>query len=205
MSLRPWFIVPLLGAALARGQDDLPRHAPGETLDFEPKLMLDGPHAIVSDSPPPASPDDRVQQLENSLRIAEQRAADSEQLFKEGIIAKVEAEGRALRVVRARKELADARLIVAGAHLDAIKKAFAARQASQADLDDATAALKAARDASAAASSEWENAQVAAAAVDLQRKRKLYAEGVATRREVELAEDRLVLLSGTAPSSSPPP
>jgi len=33
----------------------------------------------------------------------------------------------------------------------------------------------------------------------LQRKRKLFAEGVATRREVELAEDRLALLSGTVP------
>jgi len=199
MNLRAWIIAALLGTALLRAQDDLPKHAPGESLDFEPKLMLDGPHAPpVAASTPVASPEDRVQQMEAALILAEQHAADSEQLFKEGILAKVEVEGRALRVVQARKQLADARLTVAAARADAVRKSFDAHQASQSDFAAANAALNTARETAAAASADWDQAELDAATIDLKRKRKLYAEGVGSQREVELAEDRVALLSGTA-------
>ena len=198
MKLPAWIILPLLGTALLRAQDDLPRHAPGDSLGFEPKLMLDGPHAALAAPSPTASPEDRVAQLEAALLLAQNRVADSEQLFKEGILAKVEVEGRVLRVVQIREELAAARLIVAAARVDAVKKSFAARQASQADLAAANAALGTARETAAATSAEWDQAQIDAAALDLKRKRKLYAEGVGSMHEVQVAEDRLVLLSGTA-------
>jgi multidrug resistance efflux pump len=198
MNLRPWIILPFMGAALLRAQDDLPHHAPGDALDFEPKLMLDGPHAAPVASPTP-SPEDRVQQCEAALLVAEQRAADSEQLFKEDILAKVEMEARILRIVQVRKELADARLDVATAQAEAAKKSFDARAASQSDLDTANAALKTAQTTAAAASAEWDKAQLDAAILDLQRKRKLYSEGVGTRRELQMAEDRVALLSGTTP------
>jgi len=189
----PWMIAALVGTALLRAQD-LPKRDPGAPLDFEPKLMLDGPHAL----PAPSSPEAGVGQLEDALRVAEQHAADSEQLFKEGILARVEVEARMLRVVRARKELADARLAAATAQSDAARKSLEAHQASQADLDAANTALETARENAAAASAEWKKAQIDAATIDLKRKRKLYAEGVGSRHEVEMAEDRLVLLSGTA-------
>ena len=198
MKLRLWIIAPLLGTALLRAQDDLPRHAPGEALDFEPKLMLDGPNAAGAEPSPTVSPEDRVAELETALLRAQARVADSEQLFKEGILAKVEVEERTRRVIQAGLELADGRLTVAAAHFDAVKKSFDARQASQSALDAANAALKTAQAAAAAASAEWDQAQLDAATLDLKRKRKLYAEGVGSLREVQLAEDRLALLSGTA-------
>jgi len=192
MKLSAWIIAALLGTAPLRAQDDLPKHTPGEPLDFEPKLMLDGPHAAAS-----ASPADNVEQLDAALRRAEERAADSEQLFKEGILARVEVEARMLRVIQARKLLADARLNAAAAQVDAVKKSFDARHASQADLDTANTALKTAQETDTAATADWNKAQIDAATVDLQRKRKLYAEGVGSKRDVEMAEDRLVLLTGT--------
>ena len=151
--------------------------------------MLDGPHA----SPPPA-PEDGVDEKEAAFQLAEERAADSEQLFKEGILARVEVEARMLRVIQAKKELLDARLTVAAANAEAVKKSFE----TQTDIDAAIAALKAAQENASAAAAEWNKAKIDAATVDLQRKRKLYAEGVGSKREVELAEDRLTMLTGTA-------
>jgi hypothetical protein len=193
--MKPRLLLPLLAAPLLHAQD-LPQRAPGDSLDFEPKLMLDGPHAGQSPTP---SPDDRVRQCTAALLQAQQRAAVSDQLFKEGVLARVEVEARALRVIQARQELAAATLTLAAAHADAAKESFAAHEASQSGLDSANTALKTAQDAATAANAEWETAQLAAAALDLQRKRKLYSEGVGSRLEVQMAEDRVALLSGTQP------
>jgi hypothetical protein len=197
MKLRSCILLPLLGATLLRAQDDLPRRAPGDSLDFEPKLMLDGPRASIVAASPTPSPEDRVRQCQATLLDAEQRAADGEQLFKEGILAKVEIEGRFLRIIQARKQLADATLAAAAAHADAVKRSVDARESSQADLAAANAALKDAQGAAAAASAEWDRAEFAAARLDLERKRKLYSEGVGSRRDLQMAEDRVALLSGT--------
>ena len=181
---------------------DLPKHGPGETLDFEPKLMLDGPHGPPAQSKPAALTEEQlevqVRQLEAVLTRAEQSAVEGEQLYKDGILAKVEAEDRVMRVVKVRKELADAKLVTTAGQVETVEKAFAARTGSQADLDAANTALKAAQAAATAAEAEWTKAQIDAAALDLKRKRKLYAEGVGSRKAVEMAEDRLALLSGTA-------
>jgi multidrug resistance efflux pump len=198
MKLRASIILSLVGAALLRAQDDLPKHIPGEVFDFEPKLMLDGSRASIA-APSPASPDDRLRQCQDALRQAEQRAVACEQLFKEGVLAKVELEARFMRIVQARKELADATLDVAAAHADAVKKSLDAHAASQSDLAAANAALKTAHDAAIAASAAWDQAQIDAANLDLERKRKLYSEGVGSRHELQVAEDRVVLLSGTLP------
>jgi len=191
----------LLATALVRAQDELPKHAASDSLDFEPKLMLEGPrapHLIPAEPSPAISPGDRVKQLEADLLRAQQRAGDSQQLFKEGVLAKVEMEERVLRVVDIQKDLAAARLIVAAAQCDAIKNSVASHQASPADLAAAAIALKTARETAAATSVAWDKARLDAATLDLQRKHKLYSEGVATRREVQLAEDRVLLLSGTS-------
>jgi hypothetical protein len=191
MKLRPWIFLFVVGLVQARGQD-LPKRSPGDVPDFEPKLMLDGPHS----SPAPA-PEDGIDQKEAAFRLAEERAADSEQLFKEGILARVEVEARMLRVVQAKKELLEARLTVAAAQADTVKKSFDTHAATQAELDSANTALKTAQENAAEAAADWNKAEIDAATVDLQRKRKLYAEGVGSKREVELAEDRLAMLTGT--------
>jgi len=195
MTLRAWIGPFLMGAAVLLAQDELPRHAPGDSFDFEPKLMLDGPFASPAASPTPSA-DDRVRRLEAALSKAQQRAADSEQFYKEGVLAKVELEARYLRIIEVRKELADARLEVAAANANGAKTAPGSNRAA---LDSANAALTASRAAAAAASTDWDKAQLSAALLDLERKRKLYSEGVGSRHEVEAAEDRVTLLTGTVP------
>ncbi len=207
MKMRVWIaFVFLAGTAGLRGQDSLPRKSPGEPMDFEPKQMLEGPGASPAPvvTVPPISLDDRVQLIEMALAVAQKRSSESEDLFKDGILAKVEVEERALRVVELTRQLDDAKLALAQAQADAVKKSFDAHQASQADLDAANAALNTAQQTAVAATAQWNQAQLNAATLDVQRKRKLYYEGVATRRELEMAEERLTLLTGaTAASPSP--
>jgi hypothetical protein len=185
--------------AAAGAADDLPRRGPADTLDFEPKLMLDGPNAgqVVASTPAPG-PEARLEHCKEALRQAEQRAVDSEQLYKEGVLAKVEVEARYMSITRARKELADAELAVAALRADAAAQAFAAHSAAQAQVDAANAELKAAQESDAAYSAALAKARLEAATLDLRRKRKLYSEGVGSLQEVEQAEDRVVTLSGTA-------
>jgi len=198
----------LCRAAIAPAQDLPQRAAGGPAADFPPKLMLDGTLPVPASAPAhdapdapdaPASPDDLVRQRQDALRLAERRAVDSEQLYKDGILAKVEAEARVMRVVEARKDLADAELAAAQARADAVKKRFAAHQAAQSDVEAAGKAADDARQAVAVAGRDWAVAQLDAAELDLKRKRKLFAEGVATRHEVEQAEDRVAFLTGTTP------
>jgi len=198
MNLRPWIIIPFLAATLLRAQDALPQRTPGDPVDFPPKLMLDGSYAAAPNSSPKQSPQDRVRECEAALLQVEQRAVEGEQLYKEGILAKVETEARVLRIVQARRDLADARLALAESHADEVKKSFDAHQAAQADVDSANAAAKISQASDAVATADWDAAQLNAAVVDLQRKRKLYSEGVGSRRDLQAAEDKVALLSGTA-------
>jgi hypothetical protein len=158
--------------------------------------MLDGPGTAASPTPA-VSIQDRLARCQAALALAQQRAGEAEGLFKDGILAQVEVEARYAQVVKAKKELADATVAIAAEHLEAVKKALDAHTATQADVGVANATLKSAQDAAAAASAAWDQSQLDAATLNLQRKRKLYSEGVCSKRELQMAEDRLMLLTGT--------
>ena len=196
MLSRACMILCLISAAL-HAQETLPKKGPDDRFDFEPKLMLDGPDAPALSGTAAPSPEEQVAKCKANLLRAEQRAADAEQLYKDGILAKVEAEARFLRVIQAHKALADAQLAEATARQMAISKAFSSRTASQADLDSANAVLRSAGEAATAADAEWRKAELNAALLDLQRKRKLYNEGAGTLHELQMAEDRVAMLTGT--------
>jgi hypothetical protein len=182
------------GATFAQGASP----GPGDGGNFEPTQMLDGPHGIVLPAPA-ESPEARVQRCRAALAAAQDRAGEAEGLYRAGILARVEVEARFMQVVKAGKELADASVVVAAARANAAKKSFDAHESTQADLDAANAGLKDAQDAAATAAAAWDKSQLDAAKIDLQRKRKLYSEGVCSLRELQIAEDRMILLSGTLP------
>ena len=201
MKMRASLLAALLGAVSLHAEEELPKHAPGETFDFEPKLMLDGPLAKL---PPGLSErqsalaEDRIPKLEAALLKAENRAADCEQLHKEGVISTVEAEDRMIQVLRAKRELAVVRAAVAAHKAVAAKKAFDAHQQSQTELDDANKSWLAALEAAKAAAAELHDAELNVAVADLNRRKKLMAEGIGSRQEVARAQDRLALLTGTS-------
>jgi hypothetical protein len=157
--------------------------------------MLDGPAA--AEASPAGSPGEQVKRLQQVLKRTQERAAEAGKLYRDGILARVEMEDRQMRVVKASKELADALVAMDATQVETMKQGLAAKTATQADLDAANAELKKAQDRATAAAADWRKAQMDAAELDLKRKQQLYREGVGSRREVEQAEDRVALLTGS--------
>ena len=131
-----------------------------------------------------------AQQLEN----AKKSAAAATRLVKIGVLAKVEAEQRALRVVRLESELANAQMLTAQEQVTALKARLAAGQATQAEVDAATTALTQATAAAQAAEEAYHKAQLDAAALNLRRQRQLLALGSAHKSDVAHAEEKLAHL-----------
>ena len=183
--------------ASARAADELPQHSAGEAMDFEPGLLPDLGHA-----PEPPLPPDSPAQLEATIERAKKSAASGERLFRAGIIAKVEAEKRALKVVRLTSELAIARLETTKTELDAKRADFDAGKLTQVQLDAAQASADAAAEAAAAASSAWQRAELAAAELNLSRQRQLLAAGIGSKSVVSRAQSQV---AGLKSKSAAPP
>jgi len=171
---------------------ELPAPDPDEPLEIEPPLLIgnrapDG--SIVVDPKGAAPADVDLARLESDLTRARKSAASGERLFRGGIIAKVEAEARTLKVVRLEAKLAEARL-------EAAKRDAAATSDGQdgqpaASVADAEAAAKRAID-------ERNKAELEAALRNLQRQQKLLALGSGRKSEVARAEKKLAELQHPA-------
>ena len=184
--------------AAAQGADELPRRAPNEAMDFEPGLL--------PDVPSPREPAAAVSRIEAALDRAKRNAAAGERLFRAGAIAKVDAENRALKVVRLESDLAAARAEAAGTDLAAKRVEFDAGRISRDTLEAAQAAHSAATTAAAETAARWQRAELAAAELNLSRHRKLLAAGIGSRTMVQRAQAQLAALkSKPAPAISPQP
>ena len=182
----------------ARAADDLPRRAPGEAMDFEPGLLL-------PDLTNPPEPGNSVGRLEAALDRAKKSAASGERMFRAGIIAKVEAEKRALKVVRLTAEFASAQLTAAKTELETKQAEFTAGKISQEQLDAAHASTDSAAEAAAKASTAWERAQLAAAELNLSRQRQLLAAGIGSKSLVSRAQSQVAGLKSkpATPAQTP--
>lgn len=132
--------------------------------------------------------------LEQQLKRAKKSAASAERLVKMGVLAKVEAEQRALRVARLEAVLANALMVAAKEQLSRQQARGAAGQASKAELDAALATLARTSAAAQAATENNRKAQLEAAVLDLRRQRQLLAQGSARKSDVARAEEKLATL-----------
>jgi hypothetical protein len=120
---------------------DVPK-SEDESFDIEPPLLVQpreperGPDESEEDVPE-AQPD--VANLARRLEGAKKSAASAARLVRIGVLSKVEAEQRVLRVVRLESELAHAQMIAAQEQVTTEKARFAAGQASEAEVDAAGA------------------------------------------------------------------
>jgi hypothetical protein len=175
---------------------DLPK-SEDDSFDIEPPLLTQprepelGPDESEDDAPE-AEPD--AGKLAQQLERAKKSAASAARLVKSGVLSKVEAEQRALRVVRLESELAHAQMIAAQEQVIVQKARFAAGQASQPEVDTATAALAQASAAAQSAEENYHKAQLEAAALNLRRQRQLLALGSARKSDVARAEKKLAQL-----------
>ena len=172
----------------AVAQDDmlLPSHDGEEPGEIEPPLLVpararDGSIPDLPGITREASPPD-VAKLEADLIRAQKRAAGADRMFRAGIIAKVDAEQRALKVVQLEAALAQARLDAAKANAESTG-------------DAATEALVAdAEESARRAVEERQRAELEAAMRNLQRQQKLLALGSGRKADVNRAEARVAEL-----------
>jgi len=164
-----------------------------DSFDVEPPLLIPpGNMESGADDAPEAQPD--VAKLTQQLEQAKRSAASAERLVKAGVLAKVEAEQRVLRVIRLEAELANAQLAVAKEQVASQQARSEAGQASRADLDATQAALARANAAAQIATEHYRKAQLDAAALNLRRQRQLFALGSARKSDVARAEEKLAAL-----------
>jgi hypothetical protein len=168
--------------------DELPTADPGELLEIEPPLLIgnrgpDGSIVVGPKGSAVAPADVDLARLESDLARARKSAASGERLYKGGIIAKVEAEERVLKVIRLEAKLADARLQEAKGQVETGKGSEeSAQEVAQAE------------EVAARAAAERNRAEMEAALRNLQRQKKLLALGSGRKADVNRAEQKLAEL-----------
>lgn len=187
--MRPWlalFVAALAINVLAIEEPELPAADDSQPLEIEPPLLV--PARAPDGSIPDVNivlaekPGADMEKLESDLARAKKRATGAERLYKAGIIAKVDAEQRALKVVQLEATIAEARLQEAKTRAEATSD-----EETKISLADAAAAAK-------AATEERQRAEIEAALRNLQRQQKLLALGSGRKSEVNRAEKKLAEL-----------
>ncbi len=184
-------------AATLAAQEDLPKN-PEEPMDIEPPLLIqEAPNQNVvyarPDAPDqqPAPDPDRIAA---SLEKARKSAAAGERLYKGGIIAKVDAENRALKVIRLEAELAGAKLELAKQNVAVQQARLEAGEILDSEVEAAKSAELAAMKDAETAGAKKEKAELDAAELNLRRQQKLLAMGSGRKAEVNRAQEKVSAL-----------
>jgi hypothetical protein len=165
--------------AFSLGEPELPGQSDSLPSDVEPPFL---PQNLAADD---STLDPRsTSTIENDLTQARKRAASADRLFRAGIIAKVEAEQRVLRVVQLEAMLAEARL-------EEARKVAAETGKTESDIADIAEAARVATEL-------CHRAEIEVALRNLQRQRKLLALGSAHKSDVNRAEEKLAELQRPA-------
>jgi hypothetical protein len=184
-------------AATLPAQEQLPTD-PNEPMDIEPPLLIqEAPNQNIVYTTPP-SPDQKTvpdpDQIAATLEKARKSAASGERMYKGGIIAKVDAENRALKVIRLEANLAEAKLELAKQNVVAQQERLEAGEISQPEFEAAQLLAGAAMKEAESATAKKEQAELDAAMLNLQRQKKLLAMGSGRKSEVSRAQEKVSAL-----------
>ncbi len=159
-------------------------------------LDIDPPLLIQNRAPDGSQPNENldIAKLEDDLARAERTAGSGERLYKAGIISKLEAEERALKVVRLHAKLAAARVQQAKIDLEELKTKHAAGVVALNDVEAGETAITEATQAAERAADERRTAETEAAARNVQRQQKLLALGSGRKADVSRAQQKLTEL-----------
>ena len=188
------FPLSLLLAGCLFAQDELPVD-PDQPLEIEPPLLIQqAPDGKQTSATQEAVTEPDFDRIAVALEAARKSAAAGDRLYQRGIIAKLDAERRVLKVVRLESDLANAKLDGAKQAAVTAQAQFDAKQISQSELEAAQSASVAATSDAAAATARWEKAQLDAALLNLTRQKKLFALGSGRKSEVTRAEEKVTEL-----------
>ena len=175
--------------ALAAGQSSNSVE-PGE-FDVEPPILKQNLSDELAET---TTPDGDVARCEKKLERAKQSAAGAERLWKIGVLAKVEVEQRALRVIKYEAELATARVAQAKEQIAAQESRAASGEVAKQEIDMAKAALTQLIEAAQKAVAKRESAELEFAEANLRRQQRLLKLGSAHKSDVTNAEEKLAEL-----------
>lgn len=188
-SLALGFCLTIANAASELPKDD----ADNDSFEVEPPLLIPNRDTEPLSVTTPAPMVD-AEKIEKDIERARKAAAGAERLFKIGVLAKVDVEKRALRVVRLQCDLQNARLSQAKENAIAQERRFVAGEITKAELTEIEAAVERATEVAQSATADRERAELAAAEVNLQRQQKLLALGSGHKSDVARAAERLAEL-----------
>jgi pyruvate-formate lyase len=182
----------LVTALVGYSQTELPENDDYQSFEVEPPILMPNRQVQPEKSATTSTgPSRDPAEVEKQVERAKRTASEAVQLFKKGVLSKMEAELRALRVVRLQSDLENSRL-------ERVKAEFAIQQTRYEmgkipkDVFAAAAsALEVARERADAAATARERAEIAAAETNLRRQQKLAALGSARSSDVARAEQKL--------------
>jgi multidrug efflux pump subunit AcrA (membrane-fusion protein) len=185
----------LLLAAPLPAEEELPKDP--EPMDIEPPLLIqETPNRNIVYTAPatPGQKDLDPDRITAALEKAKRNAASGERLYKGGIIAKVDAENRALKVIKLEADLAEAKLELAKQNLEVQQVRLDAGEISSDELETAKSLLASATKEAESASARKRQADLEAAELNLRRQQKLLAMGSGRKSEVSRAQEKVSAL-----------
>lgn len=188
-------LAPALALIAFAADEELPAPENQPPLEIDPPILIQQRTPEGAPDVPPAPEAVDLAKVESDLARARRNAASGDPLFRAGIISKVEAEERVLRVVRLEAKLAEARLEAARKKLEE-QKAAARQVEIEAQLRAGENQVAQATQAAEQATAEKHRAEVESASRNLQRQQKLLALGSGRRSDVQRAQKRLADLQG---------
>jgi multidrug resistance efflux pump len=193
-----WIALPfiLAFAATLPAQENLPKD-PSDPLEIEPPLLIqETPNRNIVYTTPTTAEQKQADpdQIVAALEKAKKSAASGERLYKSGIIAKVDAENRALKVIRLEADLAGAKLELAQQNVAVQQARLEAGEIPETEIEAARSLAVAAMREAEAAVARKEKAEFDAAVLNLHRQQKLLAMGSGRKSEVNRAQEKVSAL-----------
>ena len=163
---------------------------PGE-FDIEPPILKQNLSDELAEA---GTPDGDVARCEKKLERAKRNAAGAERLWKIGVLAKVEVEQRALKMVKCETEVASARVAQARETVAQQESRVASGETTKQELEVAKTALAQLIEAEQRAVAKRETAELEFAEANLRRQQRLLKLGSAHKSDVTNAEEKLAEL-----------
>ena len=181
----------LTSAMIALAADQSSNSAePGE-FDIEPPILKQNLSDELAEA---GTPDGDVARCEKKLERAKRNAVGAERLWKIGVLAKVEVEQRALKMVKCETEVASARVAQAKETVAQQESRVASGETTKQELEVAKTALAQLIEAEQKAVAKRESAELEFAEANLRRQQRLLKLGSAHKSDVTNAEEKLAEL-----------
>ena len=173
-------------AANQSGNSDEPSE-----FDIEPPILKQNLSDELAEI---GTPDGDIARCEKKLERAKRNAAGAERLWRIGVLAKVEVEQRALKVIKCETELASARVAQAKETVAQQESRVASGETTKQDLEVAKTVLAQLIEAAQKAVAKRETAELEFAEANLRRQQRLLKLGSAHKSDVTNAEEKLAEL-----------